>query len=133
MLAGAYHVFSAPDLAPHADFPDDLPNWTCLGLHSTHRRTHWPFARQGKLEWIDAAPVHWTDDVDALIALAVGGVGVVMLPDFLVQEEVASGRLLRRTSSDCVVPADVFATFGFQEPSARARALVDHLVAGLTA
>jgi len=121
-------VYAAPGFADGAHLPADLSSLVCLGFDVTQRRDRWPFVVAGQVCWIDAAPVHWADDVDALIGLTVAGAGVTMLPDFLVAEETASGELVRLTEPGSAMPADVFANLGFQQPSARAAALVEHLV-----
>jgi DNA-binding transcriptional LysR family regulator len=128
IICGAYHVYAAPGFANDASLPADLPSLDCLGLHVTHRRDQWPFVVDGKLHWLRLEPIHWTDDVDALIGMTVSGLGVAMLPDFLVAQEAASGALVRLTDPHSVVPADVFANLGFQQPTARAAALVEHLM-----
>ena len=56
-----------------------------------------------------------------------------MLPDFLVAREVGSGALVRLTRPESAVSADVYANLGFQQPTARAAALVGHLVDDLAA
>ncbi|TNE85057.1 MAG: LysR family transcriptional regulator [Deltaproteobacteria bacterium] len=131
LIRGGYQVYAAPSLATQATLPEALGALPCLGLHVTHRRDRWPLVIDGEVRWWDVDPVHWTDDVDALIALAVGGLGLAMLPEFLVRDEEASGALVRLTPPGLAVPAEVFVNLGYQKPTARARALAQHLLAAL--
>ncbi len=128
LVVGAYHVYGAPGVGDGARVPEALLALPCLGLHVTHRRDRWPFRMDGEVRWLNVAPTHWADDVDALIGLTVAGLGLTMLPDFLVSDEVARGELVRRSDPSVAVPAEVFVNLGYQRPNARARALVDHLV-----
>lgn len=69
------------------------------------------------------------DDVDALIGVTVVGLGVAALPDFLVEQEVAAGKLIRLTEPAQAAPAKVFAIT--TSPPKRAVQLVDHLTRSL--
>jgi len=133
LLRGAYHVYAAPGVADGRRMPDALSAVPCLGLHATHLRDRWPLRVDGQVAWVRVEPMHWTDDVEALIGLTVAGLGVTMLPDFLVAREVDEGLLVRLTDADTAVPAEVFANLGAQRPTARARALVEHLASAVAA
>jgi len=128
LLVGGYHVYAAPGVADGSNVPGELSALPCLGLHVTHRRDRWPFSKDGEVYWVDVEPRHWADDVDVLIGLTTGGLGVTLLPDFMVADEVARGELVRLTEPGEVMSAEVFVNLGYQRPTARARALVDHLV-----
>jgi len=131
LLRGEYHVYGAPGIADSPLRPDALPSVPCLGLHASQLRDRWPFRVGGQVGWVQVEPLHWTDDVDALVGLTVAGLGVTMLPDLLVAREVEDGRLVRLTEEGAAVPAEVYANLGAQRPTARARALVDHLAQAL--
>jgi DNA-binding transcriptional LysR family regulator len=132
LLRGEHHLYAAPGVAEGRALPGALASLPCLGFHATHLRDRWPFRVDGDVTWIQVKPLHWTDDIEALIGLAVAGVGVTMLPDLLVTWEVDRGQLVRLTNEGASLPAEVFANLGAQRPTARARALVDFLADALT-
>ncbi len=131
LLRGSYHVYAAPGVADGRRLPNALPSLPVLGLHATQLRDRWPVRVDGHVTWVQVEPLHWTDDVDALISMAVAGLGVTMLPDVLVAEELDDGLLVRLTDEGAAVPAEVYANLGAQRPTARARALVEHLAEAL--
>ncbi|MEO0600592.1 MAG: LysR family transcriptional regulator [Myxococcota bacterium] len=131
LLTGAYHLFGAPGVADHATFPEGLATLPTIGLKATILRNRWPFRSGTEVHWTAVEPILWADDADALIALAVAGAGVTMVPDFLVARELAEGQLVRLTTPEAAMPAEVFAVTGPQAPERRAAALVDTLVEAL--
>lgn len=132
VLRGAFHLYAAPGVADRASLPQDLSTLRTLGFHATHLRDRWPLVVDGEVTWFEVEPAHWTDDADALIGLAVAGLGVMLMADFLVTHEVATGQLVRLTEQNMAVPAEVYANLGAQQPTARARALVDHVASALS-
>lgn len=131
LLRGAYHVYGAPDLveslAP-GTLSAQLESAPCLVLDATHLRHRWPTQKDNELHWTEVRPAVTTDDVDAMIMMMVEGIGLGMVPDFLVQEEVAGGELVALTHPEEAVEAKVFALHDAAEPPTRARRLVEHLV-----
>lgn len=83
-------------LAQHGvpDHPDDLARHNCLGYRYDPRRDEWRFeGADGPV----AVRVHGTlqsNNGDALLAAALHGVGIVLLPSFIAGPDVASGRLV---------------------------------------
>lgn len=130
LLDGRYHVYASPALGlPPVKRAEQLAEWPALVLHATHLRDRWPLRLQGDVTSAPVTPHLLTDDVEALVELAVAGLGVTMLPDFLVEDEVASGRLARLTTEAQATPARVFAVTA--SPPRRAARLVEHLAAEL--
>jgi len=131
LLRGKYHLYAAPGVAEGRELPGALASLPCIGFHATHLRDRWPLRVNGQVTWIQVEPLHWTDDVDALIGLAVAGLGVTLLPDLLVTPEVEQGLLVRLTDAGASLPAEVYANLGAQRPTERARALVESLAEAL--
>ncbi|MEM9194228.1 MAG: LysR family transcriptional regulator [Myxococcota bacterium] len=130
LLAGCYHVYAAPSLGLEPlRHPDELANWPALVLHATHLRDRWPLRLGREVEFFPVHPSLLADDVDALVGFAVAGAGVTILPDFLVQTEVAHQRLVRLTTEEQAAPAEVFA-ITTTSPE-RASRLVAHLATHL--
>jgi len=96
-------------------------------LHSTHLRDRWPIMDGERVEWVSVEPGLICDDVEALIGLAVAGVGVTMLPDFMVQPEVERGELAPLTTLEQATPSEVFVVTTAQRRTERVEALVKHL------
>lgn len=124
ILRGQYHVYAPPEFAEVEVSEQGLEAVPCLVLHSTHLRNRWPVLRGRRVEWLGITPTHLFDDVDLLISCASRGMGVTVLPDFLVRSEVARGELVRVTAAG--PPAEVFAVME-AKPSPLARALVPFL------
>lgn len=73
--------------------PEDLTRHSCLRgfIEGARPATSWPLVHGGKIE-VDGPLV--TNDLSALLEAAVQGLGVALLPQPLVQTEVAKGRLV---------------------------------------
>jgi len=131
LTRGRYHLWAAPERAAALD---ELPvaaivaQSPCLVLHSTHLRDRWPFLGPDGPAWLEVKPAMTTDDVESLIRFTAAGVGVTLMPDFLVRDEVERGELVRLTAPDEGVPAEVFALTGEQARTRRVEALLAHLV-----
>lgn len=131
LLTGRYHVYAAPSLGlPPLRHPDDLAQLAAVVLRATHLRTSWPLRVRGGVTAASVKPHVLVDDVDALIAFAIAGSGVTMLPDFLVQEEVARGELTSITAEGQATPAHVYAVTS--SPPERAARMVKHLATQLS-
>ena len=110
LLVGAYHVYAAPNLElAEGCMPEALHTTRCLVLDATHLRDRWPFRRGRQVAWTDVDPYLRCDDVEMLLDLAVAGLGLVIVPDFLVRGEAERGRLVRLTRPAQAVRAEVFA------------------------
>lgn len=73
--------------------PQDLLAHDCIMLHGQARFTLWPF-RDG--EGLAALTVPWrlaTDSAEALRDMALAGLGIIRISEFVVREDIAAGRL----------------------------------------
>jgi DNA-binding transcriptional LysR family regulator len=87
--ARLYYVASAEYLAAHgAPAAMDLPDARCLGFRSVEE---W---RVGEHR-VRIAPVVAINDVEAICDLAIAGAGIAQLPDFVCDEAIRDGRLVR--------------------------------------
>lgn len=74
----------------------DLSDQSCIVVSTSRLRRSWPLRRRrGEEVWVEVAATHIADDVEAALCLAVAGLGVTMLPDWLVQDELDRGGLVR--------------------------------------
>jgi DNA-binding transcriptional LysR family regulator len=130
LLRGRYRVYGPPGCRDGTDgleLERLVQRHRCLVFHSTHLRNRWPVATAEGVHWLTVSPALTCDDVEALIRLAVAGVGITLMPDFLVQEEVERGQLAPLTGPEAAVPAEVFAMTADEERPERVDALLEHL------
>ena len=75
--------------------PDALASHTCLAfrLPSTGRIRPWQFQASGRAIELIPDGGHAFNDGEALVAAAASGLGLVQVPDYMVREEIAAGRL----------------------------------------
>jgi DNA-binding transcriptional LysR family regulator len=76
--------------------PADLSDWPSLGLGTPQQDFAWHlFAADGAQVGLQHAPRFITTDMIALRAAALAGVGIVQLPLMMLQQQLASGALVR--------------------------------------
>ncbi len=111
------------------EVPADLATWPSLDLGPPHREHAWSLRHtDGATAQITHRPRLVTDDMAALRSAALAGIGVVLLPDMVVQPDLDAGRLVPLLPHWQSAPAVVQAVF----PSRRGlipavRALLDFL------
>jgi DNA-binding transcriptional LysR family regulator len=109
--------------------PAELARHNCLRY--TLRRTPetWEFLRgDGERHAVRLRGNLSANNGDALRAAALGGLGVVVLPDFIVGEDVAAGRLVRLLDGWTMPEIPIHAVWPPQRhPSPKLRAFVDFL------
>ena len=135
LLDGQMHVYGSPKWTELGGLPIDrlLDNAPCLVLHSTHLRDRWPFVIDGQPKWHDVMPALKSNDADSLIAFAVLGTGITLLPDFIVRPEVERGELVRLNPEESGTPIRVFAVTMDERRSERVESLLDHLTSAVRA
>lgn len=130
ILAGHLHVYAAPSLGlGPLRGPEAVADLAALVLNATHLRDRWPFKWDGELVLTRVSPKLYSNDVDALLGFTLAGLGVTMLPDFLVTEQEARGSLVRLTDEAQTDTVEVFAVT--TSPPERAVRLVEHLADAL--
>jgi len=110
---------------------DDLVMHRCLGfvLPSTGRIIPWIFRQDGvDFDWTPSRSLQVSDDVLGTVSLAIAGLGICQLYDFIVDEKVARGELVeiltpyrgRSRPFSLLYPPQ-------KRLSAAARALIEHI------
>jgi DNA-binding transcriptional LysR family regulator len=74
--------------------PDDLAGHATLAVRLERVWSTWPFLKGAREARVSVQPRLVVTDAEALVEAAVRGAGVTVLPDYLAQGEIASGRLL---------------------------------------
>jgi LysR family transcriptional regulator, regulator for bpeEF and oprC len=126
-------VFGAPAYLEHRGVPrhpEELPRHDCLIYSGTGRKTPWRFTHAATRQRVEPAidGKLCTNSGEALLAAAVHGSGLALLPRFVAEEAVARGKL-RAVLEDWVSPAlGVYLAYSSrrQQPL-RVRALIEHL------
>jgi DNA-binding transcriptional LysR family regulator len=117
---------------PHK--PDDLRRHACLVQTGGLKRDTWRFERgdNAPLIAVDVNGPFHTNDVDALRRAACAGIGVGLLPDFLVEADVRAGSLRRVLPRFSGPRVPIFAVYSQRRHlPARVRALLDFLIRSL--
>jgi len=82
------------EAAPLRD-PDDLRRADCLTFTPMSTHPVWHFAQGDRAQAVRVAGRMASDDIDALIAAALAGCGVLMAADWLVAQELRDRRLVK--------------------------------------
>lgn len=91
VLCAAPSYLSAKD---PIESPHDLPRHECLGFFHPTLRTQWTFDSPGGRVTIPVSSRLVVDNGEALLPLAIAGMGLMLQPFELVRDELASGRLV---------------------------------------
>lgn len=92
---------------PPIRHPSDLAQHECLGFSHTELRTHWTFEGPQGLISVPVAGRLMVDSGEALLQLALAGMGLLLQPCELVRDELAAGRLVE-VLTDFPVPTRPF-------------------------
>jgi len=110
--------------------PADLASHACLILAATREHAVWSFARGSGREQVRVTGPLATNDVDALRAAAVSGLGIALLPSFAVDDELRARRLKRLLSGHELAEVPLFAVHAeARAASRRTRAFLDFVAA----
>jgi DNA-binding transcriptional LysR family regulator len=112
--------------------PADLASHDCIAGPGNFGRDSWSFSRNGTEISVDVRGRIATNSGPGLLASAVAGLGIAMASTVLAGPEVKAGALVQVLRGYKPPSIDVHAVFpGGPRPSAKVRALVDHLAAEL--
>jgi DNA-binding transcriptional LysR family regulator len=113
--------------------PDDLRQHSCLTYKFQDRRALWRLRDGGATHEVEVAGALHANNADALHAAALGGLGLAILPTWLVGQDVERGALQVVFPGYQVSPSaldtSIYAVFPYSRHlSPKVRALVDFLV-----
>jgi len=80
---------------PPIHHPSDLAQHECLGFSYTELRRRWAFLSPEGLVEVEVSGRLMADSGEALLSAARAGLGVLLQPSELVQDDLASGRLVK--------------------------------------
>lgn len=112
--------------------PTELSRHDCIVQHGLFGRESWRFAHDQTITSVDVAARLWINSASGVLAAAVAGLGIALATRVMAGEELRNGQLAQLLESYRLDPAEVYAIFpAGPRPSAKVRAIVDHLTASL--
>jgi DNA-binding transcriptional LysR family regulator len=112
--------------------PADLANHACIVQHGSFGGESWRFRRNKTVTSVDVPPRLWINSAPGVLAATVAGLGVAVGTRVMAGEELRNGKLVELLEDYSLDPAEVYAVFpAGPRPSAKVRAIVDHLAASL--
>lgn len=130
-------VVAAPAyLSAHGapDNPADLARHDCIVQHGSFGRESWRFTRNETVTSVDVQARLLINAAAGVLAAAVAGLGIALGTRVMAREELHTGRLVQLLDQYGLEPAEVYAVFpAGRKPSAKVRAIMDHLAASLDA
>lgn len=123
-------LYASPDYLaalPALKRPRDLESVNALRLAGRHSDTAWALRRGREHATITPRGNVELNEMGVLIGLAAAGAGVALLPDPLVQDQVAAARLVVALPGWRGPEAPVFAVYASRRMPLRLRLLLDHL------
>ena len=108
--------------------PEILGEHDCLGYAYPSDHDQWAFERDSETHKVQIKARFSANNGDALRLAAISGAGLVLLPTFIVGEDIAAGRLQRVLNDFRVEELNVFAVYPHRQYlSAKVRTFVDFL------
>jgi DNA-binding transcriptional LysR family regulator len=112
--------------------PSELTRHDCIVQHGLFGRESWRFTHNQTVTSVDVHAKLWINSAPGVLAAAVAGLGVALATSVMAGEELRTGQLIQLLESYRLDPAEVYAVFpAGPRPSAKVRAMVDHLEAAL--
>lgn len=114
--------------------PAELARHDCIVQHGLFGRESWRFTRNQTVTSVNVSAKLWINSAPGILAAAVAGLGIALATRVMAGEELRTGQLTQLLESYRLDPAEVYAVFpAGPRPSAKVRAIVDHLEASLDA
>jgi DNA-binding transcriptional LysR family regulator len=112
--------------------PAELAQHDCIVQHGQFGRESWRFTHNQTVTSVNVLAKLWINSAPGVLAAAVAGLGVALATRVMAGEELRSGQLTQLLEPYRLDPAEVYAIFpAGPRPSAKVRAIADHLGASL--
>jgi len=132
-----HYLVAAPDYLQRCgtpEKPEDLRHHSTLVYSGSNGPNRWLF-RLAEGEWVHypQTPRLASNNADALLTAALGGMGVVLFPDWMVNEAMGAGRLVQLMPHYSAAigssPSPVSAIYPHaRHPSLNVRAVIDYFI-----
>lgn len=132
-----YHLAASPDyLRQHGtpQGPDDLAHHQCLVYRGSSGPNRWLLRGAGEA-WVHypVVPLMTSNNAESLLSAALGGMGIVLFPDWLIGDRVQQGELVALLPQlECAIhtePLNIAAIYpNARHPPLNVRAVIDHYV-----
>ncbi|HEX3504853.1 MAG TPA: LysR family transcriptional regulator [Xanthobacteraceae bacterium] len=110
--------------------PADLAKHRCLVYNGPGGQKLWHFVdRDGKEEIAHVSGRFQANSGDVLVPPALNGCGLLMAPDYLLEDHLKAGRLVRVMLDYRTQETPVYAVYPSRNPSAKTRTFIDFLTA----
>ena len=117
------------ELAGPVTDPDALHTHNCLRYTYGRNPDVWRFERGGEQVAVRVAGNFCANNGDALIAAAIGDLGIACVPEFIATPALGAGRLVPILTAWQIDGVPIHAVFPpHRHPSAKLRVFVDHLI-----
>lgn len=128
-------VCASPDYLKkhgHPHSPEDLANHNCLIHKNLPEPSVWVFEQNKKQTRVKVKGNLSSNSSQSLKHAAIGGLGVVMLPDYTLKTELNDGRLIPMFSAYCPKSIGLYALFPYtKHVSPKLRVFLDFLAESL--
>jgi DNA-binding transcriptional LysR family regulator len=112
--------------------PAELARHDCIVQHGLFGRESWRFTHDQTVTSVNVHAKLWINSAPGVLAAAVAGLGIALATRLMAGEELRTGQLIQLLEPYRLDPAEVYAVFpAGPRPSAKVRAIVDHLEASL--
>lgn len=109
--------------------PDDLRDHNCMTYLNTMDGRSWPFMMDGRQVWLPVEGSFSSDSGNLLEEMAIAGLGIIMLPTFIVGDALEFGKLETALENFEMNNFNMYAVYqNTRHLSIKIRTLIDHLV-----
>lgn len=132
-----YHLAASPDYLRKngtPQKPDDLNHHKCLVYRGSSGPNRW-LVRQPGGEWVHypVSPLMLSNNAETLLIAALGGMGIVLFPDWLIGERLQSGELVEllpaMETSIKTEPQNIAAIYpNARHPPLNVRTVIDYYI-----
>ncbi|MCP1373791.1 LysR family transcriptional regulator [Dyella lutea] len=109
---------------------DELPSHSVVAMSALPNPLRWTFtAHGGKRSTVRPRPLAQANSAAAVRGLVLAGVGIAVLPDYLVDEDIRAGRLVALLTHLHLPDGGIHAVYPGPRAPAKVRAFIEHLQA----
>ncbi|WP_017346011.1 LysR family transcriptional regulator [Pantoea sp. A4] len=133
-----YHLAASPAYLHRygmPESPEELTRHKCLVYRGSSGPNRWLLRRPGE-EWVHypVSPLMSSNNAETLLVAALGGMGIVLFPDWLIGERLKSGELIallpELEMSNKTEPQHIAAIYpNVRHPPLNVRAVIDYYIA----